>query len=167
MNKIKLLEHKERERKNNMNSTNGFNKHFDIKNPNNILVSTFMAGTKEDVLKLIESGENINIRNELGHTALHVATMKSDLVKVKELIECGADVNTQDVNGQTPLMRAVRDWNVEIVEEILKCKPDLEIKDVNGRNVAHIIHEICDSYFGESKENINKINKIYKLITGK
>ena len=64
-------------------------------------------GTLDDVRFFIEQGTDVNVRNDLGKTPLHVAAggySRADVVQY--LIEKGADVNAQDIFGGTPLCQA-------------------------------------------------------------
>ena len=56
---------------------------------------------KEEVNKLIEAGDNIDICNENGVTALMKASHYGHIEIVKLLIDKGADVNYTDVDGES------------------------------------------------------------------
>jgi len=62
-------------------------------------MSFFKPLTESEVRELIES-EDVNMRNDIGHTPLHYQT---DEVVVRLLIEAGADVDVKNKLDNTPL----------------------------------------------------------------
>ncbi|XP_067613487.1 protein phosphatase 1 regulatory subunit 12A isoform X10 [Eurosta solidaginis] len=68
-----------------------------------VFLAACMSGDKEEVLKLLENGADINTANVDGLTALHQACIDDNLEMVEFLIEHGADINKQDNEGWTPL----------------------------------------------------------------
>ncbi|XP_067678312.1 uncharacterized protein [Haliotis asinina] len=66
----------------------------------------------------------INKTNTKGETALHLACMKNQIVKLKQLLAVpGVDVNARDHAGWTPLHEACNKGNVECVDLLLKYVP--------------------------------------------
>ncbi|KAH6888428.1 hypothetical protein B0T10DRAFT_488158 [Thelonectria olida] len=64
-----------------------------------------------EVLKMILSlhpPPDINLLDESGRTALHIAVEREGLAVVTELLQHGADTNIQDYSGATPLQLAVQ-----------------------------------------------------------
>jgi len=61
------------------------------------------------VRALVDAGANVNARDELGGTALHVAVnFRGEPDVIRLLIDRGANVNAPDTDGDTPLLRAMR-----------------------------------------------------------
>lgn len=56
----------------------------------------------EIVKLLVEKGANINIQDEHGRTALHIASVNGRLEMVKLLVEKGADIKVKNNKGETP-----------------------------------------------------------------
>jgi ankyrin repeat protein len=52
---------------------------------------------------LVENNADINLRDDVGNTALHVAVGKGNLSLVHYLIDRGADINIPNNAGETPL----------------------------------------------------------------
>jgi ankyrin repeat protein len=131
----------------------------------NMLVETFLCEDKEVIGKLIKLGENINTKNQFGHTALHMACLKEDVGRIKLLIENGADVNFKDGRGNSALMLAVKKMNLDLVEEIMKHKPDLTIQNNQGENALKIATELYKDFsdFIEESKTLTKIIKILKV----
>lgn len=77
---------------------------------------------------LIDSGADINSKNEMGKTALHVAI--SDFRSknyLKILTDFGSDVNAQDKEGNTPLHWAIKMGNDVALQVLLEYDADVSV----------------------------------------
>ncbi|XP_044731743.1 protein phosphatase 1 regulatory subunit 12A isoform X8 [Chrysoperla carnea] len=68
-----------------------------------VFLAACTAGDKDEVLKLLEKGIDINTPNVDGLTALHQACIEDNLDMVEFLVQNGANVNLGDNEGWTPL----------------------------------------------------------------
>ncbi|XP_015833003.1 protein phosphatase 1 regulatory subunit 12B isoform X2 [Tribolium castaneum] len=68
-----------------------------------VFLAACAAGDKDEVLRLLENGADINTANVDGLTALHQACIDDNSEMVEFLVEHGADVNRGDNEGWTPL----------------------------------------------------------------
>ncbi|WP_100643439.1 ankyrin repeat domain-containing protein [Alteromonas facilis] len=68
---------------------------------------------------LIDAGAEVNLQDERGDSALHMAGYQGDLERVKFLVAQGADLNLQDNQGNTLLMDAQRRGQQDIIEYVL------------------------------------------------
>ncbi|KAK0088568.1 hypothetical protein PV325_011488 [Microctonus aethiopoides] len=68
-----------------------------------VFLAACAAGDKEEVVRLLQKGADINTGNVDGLTALHQACIDDDLDMVEFLVEQGADINRGDNEGWTPL----------------------------------------------------------------
>ena len=50
-----------------------------------------------------QGGIDVDSREDIGQTALHIALQEGHLPVIEQLINYGADVNAKDNNGFTPL----------------------------------------------------------------
>jgi ankyrin repeat protein len=65
---------------------------------------------------LIEGGANINERNKLGQTALHIACRMHNVLLAKYLIAQEADPEIRDIMSCNPAFYAKREGLTEIIE---------------------------------------------------
>ena len=70
------------------------------------LLNAALAGTPDEVRRLLAAGAAPDSANEEGQTALHLAARGGHLKTVGLLIGAGADVNARDANDWTPLFKA-------------------------------------------------------------
>uniref|UniRef100_A0A0C9RGS4 Protein phosphatase 1 regulatory subunit 12B n=1 Tax=Fopius arisanus TaxID=64838 RepID=A0A0C9RGS4_9HYME len=68
-----------------------------------VFLAACAAGDKDEVVRLLQKGADINTGNVDGLTALHQACIDDDLDMVEFLVEQGADINRGDNEGWTPL----------------------------------------------------------------
>jgi ankyrin repeat protein len=106
-----------------------------------LLMHAAALGNVETVRFLIDSGADINAKNDLGATALLWAARDPD--KARLLIEHGADVNVQSKQGRTPLMlAALRDGGSDIVALMLAKGAKVNAADGVGDTALLLAAEI-------------------------
>ncbi|KAL1130894.1 hypothetical protein AAG570_012135 [Ranatra chinensis] len=71
--------------------------------PGCVFLAACASGDKEEVLRLLKKGADIDTTNVDGLSALHQACIDDNLDMVEFLVEHGADVNKGDNEGWTPL----------------------------------------------------------------
>ena len=62
----------------------------------------------EEILRLLELGADINVRNQKGKTALHCAAKAGFLRVIELLIKKGATIDAPDNSGETALFEAIQ-----------------------------------------------------------
>jgi uncharacterized protein len=67
------------------------------------LIGGVRSGNPDIVQDLINAGADVNARNSLSETPLHVASEKNDICIVKLLVEAGADVAARALFDETAL----------------------------------------------------------------
>ncbi|KAF3335276.1 Acyl-CoA-binding domain-containing protein 2 [Carex littledalei] len=98
-------------------------------------------GARDDLLKQLDSGVSVNLKEGEGRTPLHWAVDRGHVDIVKELLKTHADVNAKDNEGQTPLHYAVVCDRETISELLVKHGADPQISDNDGNSPV----DLCDS----------------------
>jgi len=89
------------------------------------------------VKALLDSGSDINEKDELDETPLHTAAVGGYREIASLLIEKGADVNARDVRGLTPLHAAAWMGYPEIVALLITHGADINARDKDGVTPLH------------------------------
>lgn len=76
-------------------------------------------GNNAEILKLIESGVNINCTDSKGDNALSLAAREGLTQTVEILLEAGVDYYNGNASGYTPLIVAAMECHSEVVKAIL------------------------------------------------
>jgi hypothetical protein len=84
------------------------------------LIVAAEEGRLDVVEFLVDSGANLNARNDLNYTALHWAAFHGHQAIVKFLITNKADANIKDSTGSTPLLLAISKGYAFIAIELIK-----------------------------------------------
>ncbi len=99
----------------------------------NALIDAILSGEFSSVLKLVQSGSNINIQDEDGRTPLLHAVIENDYDVVKLLIDNGANINIQDkVSQATALHFAAQNYAIDIGKLLLSKDAFVDVIDING-----------------------------------
>ncbi|XP_046450647.1 protein phosphatase 1 regulatory subunit 12A-like isoform X9 [Daphnia pulex] len=97
-----------------------------------VFLSACAAGDKEEVLKLIRQGADIDTPNVDGLTALHQACIDDNLDMVEFLVEHGADINRGDHEGWTPLHATASCGFLSIARYLIENKSDVAAVNNDG-----------------------------------
>ncbi|KAA8533586.1 hypothetical protein F0562_030980 [Nyssa sinensis] len=95
-------------------------------------------GDVENLLKCIESGVPVNLKDSEGQTPLHWAVDRGHLNVTEFLVSRNADVNAKDNEGQTPLHYATVCEREAIAEFLVKQNAATDIKDNDGNSPSDI-----------------------------
>ena len=99
--------------------------YYESKYENLSLFDLIQNGKTDLVKKKIESGADVNAKNNNGNTPLCVASSNEHIEIVKLLLEYGADVNAKNNYGSTPLYLASECGHTEIVKLLLEYGADV------------------------------------------
>jgi ankyrin repeat protein len=72
---------------------------------------------------------NINGRDHIKQTPLHIAALKGNIGIIKILLDKGADIKAKDKYGDTPLHIAVKKGYKDAVKVLLKGGADVNVKN--------------------------------------
>jgi serine/threonine protein kinase len=98
------------------------------------------------------SGTEIDPRNVLDRTPLHLSCIRGHLEVSQLLVRSGADVNSQDFEGNTPLHLAVEQGYMELIAWLLTKSPNVALLNKTGKNpmqctnnpeIINLIKEYC------------------------
>ncbi len=64
------------------------------------------GASKDEVQALLDQGANVNYKNELGSTPLHVASVFGSVEVCEFFLDLGAELHAQDVFGFVPVRKA-------------------------------------------------------------
>ena len=84
--------------------------------------------TPADVQAMIDSGADVNAKNNNGLTPLHEAAYRGNAEVIPVLVKAGADVNAKNNNGLTPLHEAAYRGNAEVISVLIKVEADVNAK---------------------------------------
>ena len=107
---------------------------------------------------LIDRGADVNARNDVGITPLHIAAWPemADL-----LLKNGANIDARSDDGETPLMVQLSEPDSEdVVELLVERGADLLVVSKHGRSVVDLLSETED-------EELSELFKRHGLPTGK
>lgn len=79
------------------------------------------------------NGTDLNPRNVLERTPLHLSCIRGHLEMAQLLVRSGADYNVQDFEGNTPLHLAVEQGYLNLVVWLLTKNPDIAIVNKNSK----------------------------------
>ena len=97
----------------------------------------------ETVCHLLTLGPNINVnmRDSIGDTPLHIACRRGNLEIVVLFFEDPTDsfdIRARNKNGQTPLHLACENGNIDIVRLLCNILNNVNDKDNNGNTPLHV-----------------------------
>ncbi|CAB3374665.1 Hypothetical predicted protein [Cloeon dipterum] len=99
-------------------------------------------GDLEALQKWIELGGDLDMRDKLGRTALHLVTEGGKLEFLhKKTIDSEDSLEATDKNRGTALLRVCRSKNWSMVDKLLTINVDLNKKDREGKTALH--HAVC------------------------
>ncbi len=90
------------------------------------------------VRKMLElPGIDVDARNDIGETALNVASCRGTKALVQLLLSKNADINLEDILGMTALHCAALSGDLEVVKLLLSVGADINAQDKNGQTALH------------------------------
>lgn len=143
-----------------------------IKNPitsDTLLHYLCMNDDNFPLIELIKPNSNeIEQKNKLGQTLLHIAIQNRSYKIIEYLLENGSNINVKDNKDNTPLHIAIQLNDYEIIQILLKYNPIANILNIksetllgienkmNNKKLIKYISNIKDS----NNRNINVLNKV-------
>ena len=109
-----------------------------------------LSATVEEFEVFIDANkELLNMKDERGNVALHVAASRGALDLIALLLRKGANIDTQDMFGNTPLLYAVDKNQVDAADLLIRNGASVHITDFRGNSPLHSAatqnnKEICE-----------------------
>lgn len=104
----------------------------------NPIFEAFRKGTKDDIIKAIESTDNVDIFDITGRTPLMYSAFRDDTSIAEVIIEKGADINFKDRWGHTALMYAAKYGNANMVNYFLSKGADVNVVGTDGETPVSV-----------------------------
>ncbi len=89
-----------------------------------------LAGVAENIVRA--HGGDVNLQDETGYAALHVAAGNGNVDDVRRLLALGADVNIQGGLGDTPLLTAINADHEECATYLVQAGADITLTLKDG-----------------------------------
>ncbi|MHC4463098.1 MAG: ankyrin repeat domain-containing protein [Planctomycetota bacterium] len=96
-----------------------------------------VLGSLAKVKAFIESGTDVNVKDESHQTPLHVAISNKHKDVARLLIEQGADVNAKGKRGGTPLYSAIWNGDADMIELLVSKGADVNYSPANDYPPLH------------------------------
>ncbi|KAK4474754.1 hypothetical protein MN116_001878 [Schistosoma mekongi] len=97
--------------------------------------------------RLCELGANLDARNDMGLTTLHMKVRDNNFEDVLALLIRGADPNLCDISGATPLHYAmIYNSSIHVVRALLAFEADPHAVNNNQQSCRHLLCCDADSY---------------------
>ncbi|MBU0581296.1 MAG: ankyrin repeat domain-containing protein [Candidatus Margulisbacteria bacterium] len=97
---------------------------------NNILLIAAQEGYPENIKFLLDKGLPLEVTNNNGETALHLARVHAAAIEL--LLDRGANIEARDNEGETPLHKAVRYQSLDAVKVLLDKGARVNIRNNKG-----------------------------------
>jgi hypothetical protein len=94
------------------------------------------SGDTGIVRQLLAAGANVELKDGLSQTPIHIASLKGHEMIVRLLIAAGANANTKDWSRSTPLMGAAQLKDIGIAEMLLNSGADPAAKNCKERSAV-------------------------------
>ena len=96
------------------------------------------AGQCESIRFLLDSGMNVDLRDDFGRTPLHCATDQRHIVAIELLLDMGADPNTRDHVGIMLIHDAAQMGDERLMRRLLRDERiDISATTVRGKTALH------------------------------
>ena len=103
----------------------------------------YLSNYHKVVKELIKAGADVNMINNINHSALMISACCDDYQVVKELIKAGADVNIRGVRGHTALIYASYNGSSKVAKELIEAGADVNLS--NDKNKTALIYAIASN----------------------
>lgn len=110
---------------------------YALSQTNNKLIRAAHLGDHQQVLDLLEAGQDPNQTDAEGRTALTEASFQGHIDIVEILVRYGANVDLGGIKLYSPLSASILGSHFHITRFLIEEGPDLRIPDINGMTPLH------------------------------
>ena len=132
---------------------------------NEQLLQATQRGDKEAVLKLLQDGADINVRDAQGRTSVMIATYQHNTDMVRTLLQEGADINIRDNNKENPLLHAGAQGWLDILRLAIEAHADTRLTNrfggisiIPASERGHV--EVVRELLTRTDINVNHVNNL-------
>ena len=118
------------------------------------MIQAAAYGDLSRIKSLLESGVNVNTRDSMNRTALHLACAEGHSHIVRFLVEHGSCLKIKDRHGYTPLQDAVRNGHKEVIEIMILAGAQCSVE-----TIAEMEARLCGYAFSG---NLNAVEKMIR-----
>ena len=97
----------------------------------------------EQLESMIESGQDVTVADEFGHTALHYISYAGKPDTIEKLVKAGANINAQTPAKETPLIKALRNCKTDNALMLLKLGADVNVVTVHNTTALSCAVKFC------------------------
>ena len=102
------------------------------------LSNAVIVGNLAEIRKIIDAGTDINAKDALDRTPLHMAAFYGQTKIIDLLVANGAEIDARDHTGMTPLHAAAISGGRQSVQLLLDRQADIQAKNGEGQTALHL-----------------------------
>ncbi|XP_039045491.1 uncharacterized protein LOC120185307 isoform X2 [Hibiscus syriacus] len=107
---------------------------------------------------LKKNGSNINSRNSLGLTPLHIATWRNNIPIIRRLLAAGADPDARDgESGWSSLHRALHFGHLAVASVLLQSGASITLEDSKCRTPVDLLSGPVLQVFGSEQDSATEV----------
>jgi hypothetical protein len=106
--------------------------------PKKTLNQAVVDGDIDQVKSEISAGADVNSKNRMSWTLLHIAIQNRQTEIITLLIDKGADINAKDNRGRTPLHFAVETGQKAVIEQLIAKGAEINVMDGRADNALSL-----------------------------
>ena len=107
----------------------------------NKLLSSAQTGSIKDVITCLDEGLHVDSKNEVGTTALMLASKNGYKAVCELLITRGCNVDMQNKYSWTALMEASYNGEIPVVISLIKAGCDYSLRNKEGKSAMDVLRE--------------------------